>query len=155
MNSFSFSLLLFLLVFIHLPLNRRTANALLSHNVNSILKEPLVGNFYPQKRRKLSTSSSLSAKNNDGGDEDNEKNTLMDRLNDFLDTPIINIEDDNEDDNANWFKTLLKNDYDLAEALYTSAFLTIMVVLSQELLRMQMYGENYVPFKSGGGGQLF
>lgn len=94
---------------------------------------------------------SLNAEKNDNKDPDQDKN-LADRIDEFLDRPFINLEDEND---SNWFTNLIKNDYDLAEALFTSAFLTVMVILSQELLRMQMYGENYIPFHSGGGGKLF
>ena len=98
------------------------------------------------------SGTSLKAQNDENKDSDQDKN-IAERIDEFLDRPFINLEDDENE--SNWFANLIKNDYDLAEALFTSGFLTAMVILSQELLRMQMYGDNYIPFHSGGGGKLF
>ena len=55
-----------------------------------------------------------------------------------------------------WFANLVKNDYQTAEALYTAAFISIMVVFAQELLRMVKYGDAYHPFQNiSSSGSLF
>ena len=61
-----------------------------------------------------------------------------------------------------WYANLLKDDYELAETLYVGVFCAMLVVITQEVLRMTMYGDNYVPFVRGGangisgtGGKLF
>mmetsp|Transcript_32800 Transcript_32800/g.48591 ORF Transcript_32800/g.48591 Transcript_32800/m.48591 type:complete len:95 (+) Transcript_32800:30-314(+) len=52
-----------------------------------------------------------------------------------------------------WFAKLVQEDYVTAEALYASTFIFVLVIASQELLRMQMYGmDHYVPFARGDGG---
>ena len=56
-----------------------------------------------------------------------------------------------------WFADLVKNDYPAAETLFAGLLLVILVVVSQELLRIQLYGlDGYVPFQAGvKPGQLF
>jgi hypothetical protein len=55
-----------------------------------------------------------------------------------------------------WFANLIKNDYELAESFFAAAFISTMVIISQELLRMQMYGDHYIPFSKGSSpGSLF
>lgn len=79
-----------------------------------------------------------------------------------------NNENNNNDENsapmknsnplAVWFANLVKNDYELAESLFAALFIAFMVIVSQELFRMNLYGENYVPFTKSvvpGSGRLF
>lgn len=86
------------------------------------------------------------------GDQSDDTDNIGEKLDSFLDKPFFDPE--NSNNNENWFANLVKNDYDAAEALYVGAFLTIMVIVSQELLRIVKYGDMYVPF-GGGGGKLF
>jgi hypothetical protein len=55
--------------------------------------------------------------------------------------------------------TFIKSDYELAETIYVGIIFVVLVIISQELLRMQIYGDQYAPFKSIGGlarnGKLF
>ena len=81
--------------------------------------------------------------------------SLEDKMNTFLDTEFFNPEDVPEKSPLRWFADLVQNDYATAEALYASFFIAGMVLLSQELVRLQMYGDQYVPFKKLGGGVLF
>jgi hypothetical protein len=77
---------------------------------------------------------------------------------DMLDKPFFEPEQVTEDDPlpVRWFADLVKNDYNTAEALYAGVIFVIMVIISQELLRMQLYGDGYVPFQAGvRPGQLF
>ncbi len=85
-------------------------------------------------------------------DKNEDANTIVEKMDSFLDKPFFDPENPNNDEN--WFANLVKNDYNTAEALYVGAFLTVMVIVSQELLRMVKYGDMYVPFGVGGG-QLF
>ena len=85
----------------------------------------------------------LHSKNNSEDDDE--------RLNEFLDTPFFDPDEVLEDENETnpWLKKLarfVKEDYDTFEALYVGAIFVILVILSQELLRMSIYGDKYVPF---------
>jgi len=97
-----------------------------------------------------------------------EEKSLEEKLNDFLDTPFFDpnqvlleqeekISNSSEATNQNpieafksWFANLLVSDYETAEMLYAGLILAFMVWVTQELLRMQLYGDNYVPFTRGG-----
>lgn len=92
----------------------------------------------------LDPNNSNNNKNENNNDED-----LSEKLNSFLDKPIF--DPNNPSNEENWFANMVKNDYESAEALYVGAFFFVMVVVSQELLRMVKYGDLYVPFGSGGG----
>lgn len=103
--------------------------------------------------------------NAQGDDEDGVVDNLQEKLNDFLDTPFFDPDDESLSDDTNdgvfgsfgaWFASLVKNDYETAEALYVGIIFFVLVVGTQELLRMQMYGNSYVPFtRIGSGGRLF
>jgi hypothetical protein len=96
--------------------------------------------------------------NNDNDINKNKGNEDNTDLDDFLDKPFFDPDAVKDDDPAaiRWFANLVKNDYATAEALYSGVLLLVLVVLSQELLRMQLYGDGYVPFQAGvKPGQLF
>ena len=101
---------------------------------------------YPQPIR---NPHSLLAKNSDEKENDSSQNNI----DAFLDKQIFDPESESNQDN--WFANLVKNDYDSAEALYVGVFVFAGVVISQELLRIVKYGESYIPFGQGGGGNLF
>eukprot|EP00594_Rhizosolenia_setigera_P010713 CAMPEP_0178958446 /NCGR_PEP_ID=MMETSP0789-20121207/11629_1 /TAXON_ID=3005 /ORGANISM="Rhizosolenia setigera, Strain CCMP 1694" /LENGTH=183 /DNA_ID=CAMNT_0020641117 /DNA_START=47 /DNA_END=598 /DNA_ORIENTATION=+ len=131
--------------------------------------------------KKSSTSIILYSNNNSNNNNDdrNENNrsklSLEEKINDFLDRPFFDPEkileeEENDGESASssssfigkWktkFALFVTSDYETAEALYVGLYLTLMVIGTQELLRMQMYGDNYVPFvrggKFGGGGGFF
>jgi hypothetical protein len=79
----------------------------------------------------------------------------------FLDKPFYDpdkvLEDEDSSEESKKFARFVKNDYETAEALLAGAFFVVLVVISQELLRMQIHGAHYEPFTSGGGvgGRLF
>ncbi len=82
--------------------------------------------------------------NNNNNDDDN----LMD---DWLDTPFFDPLAYEDDDESTWQARLanyVKVDYERFELLYAGAFLAFMLIVSQELFRMQLYGADYVPFSS-------
>ena len=116
--------------------------------------------------------------NNSSEENENETNpktdkskalSINDRINVFLDTPffdpdeIIEVEGYNEDKNqkkANnpillWFAQLVKNDYQTAETFYAAGFISVLVIFTQELLRMVRYGDAYIPFTKIRNGSLF
>ena len=118
--------------------------------------------FHPQRRSRESLSSHLffSGKSNNGNDDVNK--SLQEKINQFLDTSIFDPSKMEENDDsinplAKWFANLTKKDYGTAKALYSAAFITFMIIVSEELFRWQLYGINYVPFHSGGryGGTIF
>ena len=105
-----------------------------------------------------------------------EKLTMQERIDGFLDTPFFDpdrildqeekqmVVKDSEDNSSNasqsnnplvWFAQLVRNDYETAEALYAAGFISILVILTQELLRMVIYGDAYIPFTKIGNGSLF
>mmetsp|Transcript_48928 Transcript_48928/g.72724 ORF Transcript_48928/g.72724 Transcript_48928/m.72724 type:complete len:194 (+) Transcript_48928:64-645(+) len=122
--------------------------------------------FYTE--REQNAHSLLHATNKNSDNENNFQASLddqLDRIDAFLDKPFFDPdsvldEDDGDGDGSplgkfrKWFATLVKNDYDFAEALYAGFVLVFMVVVSQELLRMQLYGSNYIPFTPGGAGDV-
>lgn len=81
--------------------------------------------------------------------------TFEERIDKFLDTEFFNPQDVKNGSPLKWFADLVKNDYATAEALYASFFIAGMVLMSQELVRMQIYGDKYVPFQRLGDGSLF
>jgi hypothetical protein len=92
--------------------------------------------------------------------ETNNRNDENDNTNidDFLDQQFFDPDQvaDDAPGPLKWFANLVKNDYNTAEGLYVGLIFVFMVILSQELLRMQIYGDNYVPFQKGVlPGQLF
>lgn len=84
-----------------------------------------------------------------------DESSMEEKMNEFLDSQFFDPEQVPEGSPLRWFADLVKNDYATAEALYASLFIAGMVVISQELVRMQMYGDQYVPFQKLGNGLLF
>mmetsp|Transcript_11347 Transcript_11347/g.33420 ORF Transcript_11347/g.33420 Transcript_11347/m.33420 type:complete len:164 (-) Transcript_11347:276-767(-) len=104
---------------------------------------------YPWQRYVSSLSNSKCGTTmfmNKGEGNDGESD-LEQKIDDFLDSSVFDPDD--EANEGNWFAQLVKNDYATAEALYAGGFFALMVFISQELFRMWLYGENYVPFKGG------
>jgi len=100
--------------------------------------------FAPAHRDFSTISSSRHSKKNDD-----------DWVNTILDEPFFDPDefDESDDSPLGIFANLVRNDYQLAETLYAGLIFVILIVFSQELLRMQLYGDAYVPFKAGGGGK--
>ena len=79
-------------------------------------------------------------------------------IDDFLDRQFFNPDEFDENDTSllGRFANLVKSDYALAETFYVGLIFVVMVIVSQELLRMQLYGDNYIPFTKGvAPGKLF
>ncbi len=89
--------------------------------------------------------------------------SFQERVDEFLDRPFFNPDaydksDENDPSFLARFARLVKSDYELAETLYVGMIFVVLVIVSQELLRMQLYGDAYIPFASRGGvgsGRLF
>jgi hypothetical protein len=102
----------------------------------------------------------LAADKDDDGD-DNENSQINADLQDFLDRSFFDPDqvDENAQGPVGWFANLVKNDYVLAETLYVGVFGVVLLLISQELLRLQIYGiDGYVPFTRGissASGNLF
>lgn len=108
---------------------------------------------------------SLTSQYDDSNDDDSSstsQSSLQDRLDDFLDRPFFDPDqfDDNDTSFLGNFARLVRNDYELAETLYVGAIFVILIIVTQEVLRAQLFGDAYVPFVkgnggNGGGGKLF
>lgn len=101
-------------------------------------------------------------------DPKQQQETFQEKLDRVLDTQFFDPEEilENESPEINenpekslnplvWFANLVRNDYQTAEALFAAGFISLMVVISQELLRMAKYGDAYHPFQNGSAGSLF
>jgi hypothetical protein len=91
---------------------------------------------------------------NENGSEDEES------LDDLLDKPFFDPDKYDEKDTGplGWFANLVKSDYELAETIYVGTIFVVLLVVAQEVLRIQIYDNSYLPFTKGGatgGGRLF
>lgn len=81
--------------------------------------------------------------NNGGEDDENDDIDFLDRQ--FFDPTKVQ-----DGSIFKWFANMVEQDYETAEALFASATIALLVVMSQELLRFYVHGDHYVPFKTGG-----
>ena len=87
--------------------------------------------------------------------QDDENDTSIDEIVDrqFFDPDSY---DETDESFLGKLAQFVKSDYELAETLYVGIIFVMLVIVSQELLRFQMYGDGYVPFKSGSmSGRLY
>jgi len=119
-----------------------------------------------QQRERISTISQsvlyFSDENKNNEDKEKEKdqnNNFPSSLDDFLDKPFFDPDmyDDNDKSILGRLAQFVKSDYELAETFYVGTLFVILVIVSQELLRMQLHGDAYVAFQSatGSSGRLF
>jgi len=97
--------------------------------------------------------------------DDNNTGAVDFDLDEWLDRPFYDprrvLDDPESGRRAKQFAKFVTEDYDKAETVLAGAFFVVMILVSQELVRMQLYGpDRYVPFGShhhlyGGGGSLF
>jgi hypothetical protein len=96
--------------------------------------------------------------NDDESKTKNNKNKINNpSLDDLLDRQFFdpNEYDYDDESDTSWkakFARLVQTDYELAETLYVGVVGCFLIILSQELLRFQMYGQDYVPFMKGSAG---
>jgi hypothetical protein len=72
----------------------------------------------------------------------------------FLDTPFFDpnsiLNDPNSPSLIKRFATWVQEDYETVEVIWTATIFLVLIVATQELLRIQIYGwDNYVPFTKG------
>lgn len=104
---------------------------------------------------KLTISLSENDNNNNQNDESDE--SVSEALNSLLDKQFFDPDRYDEDDTGPlaWFANFVKRDYEFAETVYVGVYLTVLVIVTQEVLRMQLYGDRYIPFTKFGNGHLF
>lgn len=107
---------------------------------------PAVAFLEPRYRSRLWIR--LPRANQESPTEDDES-----QINKFLDTPFFDPSQINNDSPLKGFANLVENDYETAEVLFAGSFFVVLVIITQELLRMQLYGDSYVPLMHGGGGR--
>ena len=79
-------------------------------------------------------------------------------LEEFLDQPFFDPDayDDSDKSLLGRLAAFVRQDYELAETIYVGILFVVLVIFSQELLRMKLYGDHYIPFSSGStSGRLF
>ncbi len=86
---------------------------------------------------------------NDGDDGNDDKYDKNDDIN-FLDRQFFDPTSVQDGSIFKWFADMVEQDYETAEALFASATIAVLVLMSQELLRFYVHGDHYVPFKTGG-----
>ena len=123
--------------------------------------------FVPTASSASGTRPTRATSNNSIGlsndNNDSEGNKIQEKIGNFLDTPFFDPDASIQEGDEGgvmgsfraWFAGLVKEDYETAEALYVGLFFAILLFATQELLRMQMYGTDYVPFTRSGGGKLW
>jgi hypothetical protein len=102
---------------------------------------------------------SNQSNDNDEKGEEELKKTSFD-LDEFLDKPFFEPDKVLKDENSNpllkKFAAFVLGDYEFAEALLTGIFFVVLIIITQEALRVQLNGANYVPFTKGSiPGSLF
>lgn len=91
------------------------------------------------------TTTTLFDNKDSDSDEDN-----------WLDRPFFDPEKVEEDSPLYQLAQWVQNDYETVEAIVAGLVLVVSVTLTQELLRMTLYQDKYVPFIQGGAqGNLF
>ena len=126
------------------------------------LKQPNDARARPHGASQYTHSYSTTTRMAGGNNDDNDGDWLQ-QVDDFLDKPFFDPDDqvakDEEEGEGggvkSWFAQLVINDYATAEALYAGLFFSVLLLATQEALRYYMYGVDYVPFTRGGGGKLF
>jgi hypothetical protein len=85
--------------------------------------------------------------------QENDSRSFEEKMDNFLDQEFFNPSSVDQKSPLKWFANLVERDYETAEALYASLIIVLLVVVSQELLRMQIIGlDHYVPFTRISGG---
>jgi hypothetical protein len=79
---------------------------------------------------------------------------MQEKFDAFLDRPFFDpaVFDEGDESFLGKFANLVKTDYELAETLYVGVLFVILIIATQEVLRIQLYGDAYSPFARGGGG---
>mmetsp|Transcript_1511 Transcript_1511/g.3338 ORF Transcript_1511/g.3338 Transcript_1511/m.3338 type:complete len:232 (-) Transcript_1511:526-1221(-) len=72
--------------------------------------------------------------------DDDEKLPVLDKMDAFLDKPFFDPDayDDDDDSMFGKFARLVKNDYELFEAVFVACFFLLLITVAKDLLRAQM-----------------
>jgi hypothetical protein len=102
----------------------------------------------------------LHSKDNDKDEKEEPPEQEQFDMDKFLDVPFFDpdrvLEDENSHPLLRRFASFVQLDYEMAEAVISGAFFVILIIATQEVLRLQFYGDNYVPFTKGvNPGSLF
>lgn len=147
-------LALILLVMSHLPLvasfepiHIQQRKSSYRNNNNNKNNEIRILSQQHQPRLSLITAWNNNNNNNELDEDNNE-------LDVFLDTPFYNpdtiLDDPSSSKVSKNIAQFIKNDYETAEIILSGLLLVLLVIISQELLRIQIYGlDNYIPFSKG------
>jgi hypothetical protein len=107
-----------------------------------------------EELKTLSPPQSIDKEEDDISSTTTTGTNLADRVDTWLDQPFFEPESVSEKD-PQWMQQLaswIQNDYETVEAVYAATFLAFMVILTQEAVRIQLYGwDHYVPFQSSSG----
>mmetsp|Transcript_33615 Transcript_33615/g.38942 ORF Transcript_33615/g.38942 Transcript_33615/m.38942 type:complete len:151 (-) Transcript_33615:192-644(-) len=127
--------------------------ALLLSDINGFI----IRHLAPIRAPKVTTNCKLAnvsnrlvtLRNGRNGDDDRKEQKSLDE---FLDSPMFDLDamERKEGTMESQFATFVKNNYNKVEVVLGGIFIAFMVVVSMEILRMQMYGANYIPFTAGG-----
>jgi hypothetical protein len=116
---------------------------------------PLPCNFAlsSRSRHHRAAEQLYSNQSNDSDEKKEEPNKEPFDLETFLDKPFFEPDKVLKDENSNpllkKFAAFVMGDYEFAEALLTGIFFVVLIILTQEALRAQINGANYVPFTKG------
>lgn len=114
--------------------------------VTMISAAPIVAFLEPRYRLRHFKRSPQA--NQESPTEDDES-----QMNKFLDTPFFDPSQVNDDSPLRGFANLVENDYETAEVLFAGSFFVVLILITQELLRMQLHGDSYVSLLHGSGGK--
>ena len=106
-----------------------------------------------QNTTSVTTTAAASNRNHSKKSDEDNTNTEFD-WDAFLDTPFFDpnliLNDPNSNPLLKRFASWVQDDYEAVEVIVTATLFLCLIVVAQELLRIQIYGlETYVPFTKG------
>ena len=106
-----------------------------------------------QNTTSVTTTAVASNRNHRTKSDEDNTNTEFD-WDAFLDTPFFDpnliLNDPNSNPLLKRFASWVQDDYEAVEVIVTATLFLCLIVVAQELLRIQIYGlETYVPFTKG------
>lgn len=126
---------------------RTEPSALLVDSILVDREQSNMGEF--ESSRKVSSEDDLMSETETKPNEEDpfDWNTMLDRP--FFDPNSV-IENQSSNPIMRRLALFVQDDYEKAEVILSGAFICFMIVVSQELVRFQIHGSNYVPFVGGG-----
>mmetsp|Transcript_5855 Transcript_5855/g.13893 ORF Transcript_5855/g.13893 Transcript_5855/m.13893 type:complete len:137 (+) Transcript_5855:25-435(+) len=135
----------------------RPFNPLLLTFILSFLWMECQAFLVPKQCRSTKLTIFVTENNDNNNQNDESDESIGESLNTLLDKQFFDPEKYDEDDTGPlaWFANFVKRDYEFAETVYVGVYLTVLVIVTQEVLRFQLYGDKYMPFIRIGSGNLF